>query len=272
MSEEQVVQATEVQAEQVEGTEGSTTQQEDPIQKRAIEMGWRPKEEFDGDDVEFIPAEEFVRRKPLFDKIEHQSKELKDVKKVLRSLQDHHVKVKETEFQRAVDFLKVQKKQAYEEGDTDRIIEIDEQMSEMRESKRQQAQQVNAVDDAKQIHPEFASWVSQNNWYSTDKSLRNFADSLGVSHAKDNPDLSPAEVLKYVTKTVKQTFKEKFENPNKIRAAAVDGGTSSTKVSTGNSSFSLTEDETRVMNQFVRAGILTKEQYIADVKSMRGNG
>ena len=277
MSEEQVVESgesTEVVVEEqegttVEGTESNT--QVDPIEQRAIEMGWRPKEEFDGDEVDFIDAKEFVRRKPLFDKIEHQNKELKEVKKVLKSLQDHHVKVKETEFQRAVDYLKSQKKLAYEEGDTDKIIEIDDQIAEMRSQKQTQAAAVTVSDEAKQIHPDFAKWVNNNSWYAQDKSLRKFADALGVTYAEDNPELSPTEVLKYVTNQVKRAYPDKFTNPNKTKPAAVDGGNSSTKVSTSNGSFQLTEDETRVMNQFVRAGILTKEQYIADVKSMRGD-
>lgn len=268
-------QTTEVQESQeesnntAEGTEGQA--QLSAIEQKAIEMGWRPKEEFDGDETDFIDATEFVRRKPLFDKIEHQNKELKEVKKVLRSLQDHHVKVKETEFQRAVDLLKAQKKQAYEEGDTDRIIEVDDQIADMRAQRTAQAKAVEVTETAQQIHPDFANWVSQNGWYAQDKSLRKFADSLGVSYAEDNPHLTPNEVLKFVTSKVKQAYPEKFTNPNKTKPAAVDGGTQSTKVKQSNGSFQLTEEETRVMNQFVRAGILTKEQYIKDVQSMRGD-
>lgn len=265
--ESQVVEETAVEGTTVEGTEDK---QVDAIEQRALEMGWRPKEDFDGDEADFIDAKEFVRRKPLFDKIEHQNKELKEVKKVLKSLQDHHVKVKETEFQRAVDYLKAQKKQAYEEGDTDKIIEIDDQIAEMRSQKQTQAAAVTVTEEAKQIHPDFANWVSQNRWYAQDKSLRKFADALGVSYAEDNPELSPTEVLKYVTNQVKRAYPDKFTNPNKTKPAAVDGGNSSAKASTSNGSFQLTEDETRVMNQFVRAGILTKEQYISDLKSMRG--
>ncbi len=266
VSEDQVVDQVQ---ENVEGTE----EQISDIEQRALEMGWRPKSDFDGEEADFIDAKEFVRRKPLFDKIEHQSKELKEIRKVLRSLQDHHVKVKETEFQRAVDFLKVQKKQAYEEGDTDKIIEIDDQIAEMRESKRAQAQTVAFNEEAKQMPPEFAAWVTANPWYAQDKSLRTFADSLGVSHAQEFPDKTPQEVLQYVKSAVRRAYPDKFNNPNKTKPAAVDGGTSSTKVGSG-TKFQLTADEERVMKQFERQGIFndkfTKDMYIADVKRTRG--
>ena len=48
-----------------------------PIEEKAIQMGWRPKDQFEGDEEEFIDAKEFVRRQPLFDRIENQNKQLK---------------------------------------------------------------------------------------------------------------------------------------------------------------------------------------------------
>ena len=54
-----------------------------PVEQKALEMGWRPKEEWTGEEGDFISAETFVARKPLFDRIEHQNKELKQVKQYL---------------------------------------------------------------------------------------------------------------------------------------------------------------------------------------------
>ncbi len=271
------VQATEVAStEPVEGQTNvevkATEQTQEPrelsaVEQKALEMGWRPKEEFDGDEEDFIDATEFVRRKPLFDKIEYQSKELKEVKKVLRSLQEHHTKVKETEFKRAVDYLKAQKKEALEVGDMDRVVELDDQLVDIRATQKA-AERVEPA--TQEVHPDFTAWVDTNKWYATDKSLRTFADNLGVSYAQEHPELEPKEVLKYVTATVKRAFPEKFQNPNRTKPAAVDGGSPASKPTKASDSFSLTEEEERVMKQFVRAGILTKEQYINDVKAMRG--
>ena len=36
------------------------------------------------------------------------------------------------------------------------------------------------------------------------------------------------------------------------------------------SSFELTDDERRVMNTFIRTGVMSKEEYISEVKKMRG--
>ena len=69
----------------------------DPFVERALELGWRPQEEWTGPEEEFIDAKEFVRRQPLFEKIEAQSREIRAVKQGLDALKTHHAKVKEVE-------------------------------------------------------------------------------------------------------------------------------------------------------------------------------
>ena len=72
------------------------------VELRAMEMGWRPKEEYNGDEENFIDAKEFVRRKPLFDKIEHQGKQIKAVTKALEALKTHYTRVEEAAVQKAI--------------------------------------------------------------------------------------------------------------------------------------------------------------------------
>lgn len=273
MADEQleVVDQTEVipdsQEESSEGERQETAPSEpSDIEKRAIEMGWRPKEDFAGDDSDFIPAEEFVRRKPLFDKIEHQSRELREIKKTLKALQDHHTKVKETEFTRAVNYLKTQKKSALEDGDHDRVVEIDDQISDIKAAHVAQKQAEQFVDN--QPDPRFVQWVQNNSWYAQDPELRAFADQVGMAYANSNPDVDPVDVLKYVTGRVKKAYSDKFENPARKQPSPVGGSSTSKPVKSDG--FKLTEEEERVMKQFVRQGILTKEEYIKDIKRMRG--
>lgn len=51
------------------------------IELEAMDMGWRPKSEFNGDEDDFIDAKEFVRRKPLFDKIDSTTRELSNLRR-----------------------------------------------------------------------------------------------------------------------------------------------------------------------------------------------
>lgn len=260
----EVVESTATESQNTEQPSGPSA-----IEQKAIEMGWRPKEEFGGDEDDFIDATEFVRRKPLFDKIEHQSKELKEIKRVLRSLQDHHVKVKEVEFKRAVDYLKAQKKEALEVGDHDKVVELDDQLVDLRAAQR--AQEIEqATPSQPTVHPDFSAWVQKNTWYAQDEDLRAFADKVGLDYNKANPELPPVEVLKYVSARVKKVFPHKFSNTERTKPAAVDGGSSTAKPTKASDNFSMTEEEERVMKTFVRAGIMTEADYKKELKAMRG--
>jgi hypothetical protein len=237
------------------------------IEDRAREQGWRPKEEFEGDPSKWVSAETFVAKGELIDRIEALGKKLKDADKTINMLKEHHVKVKESEFKRAVDFLKSQKKVAFEAGDVDKIIEIDDRIAEVRETQKAQAEQME-VDAGNELHPDFAAWVSENKWYERDAEMRADADAFGDAYARNNPNKTPTQVLEYVTNKIKKTYADKFQNPNRTKPNGVEGG--GTRQGGSRDSFSLTEEEAKVMNTFVRNGIMTKEEYIKEVKRMRG--
>jgi hypothetical protein len=238
-----------------------------PFEAKAIEMGWRPKEEWDGPEEEFIDAKEFVRRQPLFEKIESQSKAIKQLAQAFDALKTHHTKVKETEYQRALTSLKAAKREALRDGETDRALAYEEKIDEVEQQKAEfdaEAQKVQ-VPQEPQAHPDFVAWKQKNNWYSKDSELREFADSYGTTLARKG--LAPGEVLDAVAKQVRKAFPEKFTNPNRERAGSVEPPTRTGASQTG---FSLSEDERTIMKKIVRTGVMTEADYIKDIKRMRG--
>ena len=119
------------------------------------------------------------------------------------------------------------------------------------------------------VDPRFSAWVESNKWYEKNPEMREYADIIGQGYASKHKDIDPEDVLTYVTKEVKARFRDNFQNPNREKPSAVEG-TPIASTAKGKSSFELTEDERRVMNTFVRTGVMTKEEYIDQVKSMRG--
>lgn len=275
MSEEQVVE-TQTEVVTGEGTElvqetNTAPQEPSAVEKRALEMGWRPKEEFDGEEEDFIDATEFVRRKPLFEKIDSVGKELRETRKALKALQEHHAKVKEAEFKHALEQLRNEKKQALEEGDADKLIDIDERIADAKVRQVQEERQ--QVQAAQAPHPNFVQWVQKNTWYKEDAELRAISDQIGAAYAVANPDVEPDQVLKYVEGRVKKLYPDKFRNPNKDRPSAVEGRTTSTASKSKGDSISdypLTDEERKVMMSFVRQGVMTKEEYIRDLQRVKG--
>lgn len=246
--------------EQVENTEQQ--QEVDPIVQQASEMGWKPKEEYDGDPSKWVSAEIYVARAPLFEKIESQSKQIKDTQKALQELKAHQTKIAAAEYKRALETLKAQRRAALQEGDLEAAEEFRDQMDDL---KQQQ------VKPEEEIPPAFHEWKSQNSWYDSDEDMRDFADIKGAKFAKDFPN-DPEKVLEKVSEAVKKAFPDKFKkpvNPNREKAPSVEGDSAPVGTATGKG-FKLTEDEERVAARFERQGIMSRADYIKQIKSIRG--
>lgn len=241
------------------------TPQISQIELEAREQGWKPKEEWKGDPDKWRPAKEFVDRGELYSKIDTMGKELKDTKRALQMLQEHHSKVKETEYKKAVEELKALQKKHLESGDSDGYLETTEILSDLRAE--QKARQVVQEITPAQIDPRFVAWVDANKWYETKPEMRQYADIIGQGYAKQHPGIDPTEVLTYVTNEVKQRFKEAFQNPNRDKPNSVESGGRATVSST---KFEMTDEEKRVMNTFVRQGVMSREDYIKELKSQKG--
>ena len=253
----------EIVPEQTEQNEVKT----DPFVERAKEMGWRPIEEWDGEEEDFIDAKEFVRRQPLFEKIEHVTKELKNVKSAFEALKQHHTKVKEVEFKRALDQLKAAKRRALAEGETEQALLLEDKIDEINEQKTEFDNEIKSQPSVQeQPNPAFIQWTRENTWYQKDRAMTAFADKLGVELHQQG--LSPDEVLRRVTQEVKSEFKHKFTNPKREGASAVEsGGRKATKQPETDTS-GMTEEQVKVMNRIVRSGAMTKEQYLKEFRSL----
>ena len=252
---------------QTESTEqNQVTSDVDSYESQARDQGWKPKDEYEGAPDKWRPAKDFVERGELFGKIDHMGKELKETRKALKMLQEHHSKVKETEYNNALRELKTLQKKHLEEGNSDAYLEATELLTDLKAE--QKAREVVGENTTPQPDPRFISWTQENKWYGTNKEMRDFADTVGMGFANRNPGIDPEDVLTYVSKEVKARFKDAFVNPNRSKPSSVEGASAP---SASKGSFELTDDERRTMNTFVRAGVMTKDEYIAEVRKMRGS-
>lgn len=247
-------------------TEEGQEAQLSPVEQEALGSGWVPKEEFHGDEHKWVDAAEYLRRGELFKKIDLQSREIKDVRRALVEMKKLHASVRDVEYQRALDTLKAQKKSALEEGDADAVIAADDRIDMVREQQRLAAfESVDIPEQSGAAHPEFVEWTSRNNWYTADAPMRAYADALGME--LQGTGLAPSQVLKKVEEAVKKEFPNKFQNQRQSRPNPVEGGTPPGR---SNSSFQLSPEERRVMNTFVRQGVMSEKEYITELKRVKG--
>jgi len=230
----------------------------------AMDSGWVPKEEYKGVEHKWVDAGEFLRRGELFKKIEDQSKQLKDVRSALNEMKKLHGQVREVEYKRALDALREQKRTALQEGDADAVIAAEERIDLVKEQVKQLQSEPQAVQETSE-HPEFTQWTDRNSWYKNSGPMKAFADALGQDLARAGN--SPSEVLKKVEAEVRKEFPNKFRNPNQDKPGSVETGQGR---GTSKSSFTLTDEQRRVMNTFVRSGVMTEKQYVEELKRVQG--
>lgn len=244
-----------------------------PIAAKAMQMGWRPQADWDGDPDDWVDAKEYVGRQKLYDRIQDSNKRLKQLEKTLNEFKGHHEKVKETEYKRALETLKQQKIRVLEEGNAAELLEIDDKIDEVKEQMRE------AKQTAKQpeVDPDFqrvmTEWVDRNKWYQNEPDMKKEADLIGYTYVQLNgPGDGPEGVLKAVEKEMRKRYPEKFVNPRKEQAPKVEtGGDKPGTDKADSSNVVLTDEESQAMRKFVRAGLMTEKEYKAEIKRMRGN-
>jgi hypothetical protein len=188
------------------------------------------------------------------------------VRSALEAFKQHHSKVKEAEYNRALQTLQNARKQAFVEGEHERAFAIEEQIVTVQNEKNaivQEARQPVEQSDG-EYTAQFQDWVSRNSWYEDNRLMRKTADTLGKELYEEGH--SPAEVLKLVEKEIKKEFAHKFENKAASRAQAVE---STSRTGSRSDSFQMDATEKEIMRKFVASGVMTEAEYIKELKATR---
>lgn len=259
--------------------EGVEENQLSEVEVRAQGMGWT--KEWDGPKEDFIDAQEFIRRQPLFNKIaenrkqsERLSVELKEVKDSLNQLASHHQKVKETEYQRALKTIRDDKRNALKEGDAIRALELEDQMDVLTEQHKEEIVEIKEqVKEQQQngVSPAFLSWVKNHDWYLKDDEMHDVADGIAASYVQrlkiKGQSIVEQDVFDHVVDKIKKTFPEKFTNPNRERASTVSSSDRQGKPIKSN--FTPSEVERDVARNFVKQGVYkTEQEYYKELKEI----
>jgi len=245
-----------------------------PIETQAREMGWVPREEYEaaGKDVsKWVTPEIFVARAPLFEKIEVEVRDKKALKREvdllkasLNDLKVHAEKIRQSEYNRALEELKAAKRAALAEDDHLKAEDIQERIDTVKESNKPvQVTQPPADTDAADA---FKEWVVDNQWYKLDEEMREHADAIGIRETRKGK--SPEEVLKAVSLEVRKVFKDSphFRNPAKDRAPAVENGNTPPPVKGNGKKYTPSEVEREVARRFVATGVFkTEDDYYAEL-------
>lgn len=245
---------------------------------RAMERGWEPKEKWQGNPDEWIPAKIFNDRGELFGRIAKDKATINELKQSVDALVEDRKKLFDAGYKRAIEDLKRDKRVALEEGDTKAVMEIDDKIDEVREqaTKAQEEFNKSVTPKPQTVNPDFEAWHANNNWYLKDNSLTAFANGLAqdmVEAARSaGTTIHWGKFYNEVTRKVRQKFPEKFESRTRESVLQDDvvgsGGDSTSDKTSSRSSTTLkesdlTDDQRRIMNNILKTTkSISKKEYL----------
>lgn len=246
-----------------------------PDEQRAMEHGWRPKEEWEGDPEDWVSAREFNRRGELFARIAKYGNENKEMRESLKKLFNQHRQLYDAGYKKALNDLKQQKLEAADVGDTRKLLEIDEQIDNLREEHKNAIETFDkevatpstpATNEEHQLA--YEQWMSVNPWYGKNADLTRVADTLAremVSGAqKAGKTVDYKQVLATVAKEVRANNPQYFDKERKT--SNVDTGSPAPRTrGNGNSKYSLSqipEGERDIARTILASTGMKEEEYV----------
>jgi len=242
--------------------EGLEAPQPTPLEAKAREQGWKPKEEYEGDKEEWVDAKEFVKRGELFGKI-------KDLKNELHSRDSRHVEELKTLHNEIFQVRKTALEQAKRDL-TSQIRDTDDKDEAVKLSKElvkveQQLERQPAQNPQAQTIPEVSEWEKKNDWYNKDSDMTFEADTAAAVFLRRNQGPSATAVLEAIDKQMKKLYPEKFGGSKVVTPPSPESGHNKKPAPTGKKTRSdLPEEHRRVMDVFVKRGITTEDKYLKD--------
>ena len=219
-----------------EVAEATGTEIPGEVEAKAREMGWRPKDEWEGDDAGWMEADRFMERqdkrravaneefKTENEKLRAELKaEQAEMKATIEDFKGWQTKAEERIYKKALRDVQATQRKAVEDGDTEAFDAAQKEADELVADAQKPVEQRKVNPD--QI-PAYTAWHAKNSWYNTDLRLTREANALGPEINRIY-GLTPEqpEFYEKITEQLKEDFPDKFENPARKRASAVEEGT-----------------------------------------------
>jgi hypothetical protein len=247
------------------------------IESLAEKLGWN--KDFQG--PEKVDAATYIlKSREIQDTMKEHNKDLKGqiaaLQNSIKAIQEHNEKVYKAEVKKLesdLAKLKKEKLEAIELADVAKVTELDDQIEALQKDlskpKEERTQSVN-------VNPVYDEWIKENEWYEQDDEMAIFADNVAEQYKG-----APLERLySIVRQKVQEVFPDRFENVSQSSKPVKEqdkpiGPSSPVEKGGGRenkNNFSvndLTPEQRDIMRQFVKTGVMTEKQYIADIAKMQ---
>lgn len=252
------------------------------LEDRARERGWRPLDEFEGDESTWVDANTYMVKGELMDVISERNRHIKrleqdnaEIKDTVQHLKKHYEETAKLEVEKRLKELRAEKAHAMSLDDHERAMELDDEIIELREQQKAVEKETKAAPQNNQPAPEIVAWLKDNPW--ADDTSHKFDNEL----AQEGLSLMQAEIIRRggqvddigkVLSTVKskleRMYPEKF-TPQRRPSPSVDAPAPTGKGRGGSLVNKMTAEQRRFGESFVKAGAYDKlEDYAKKLQEM----
>lgn len=238
-------------------------------EQRAVQLGWTPKDQWSGDPSAWRPADVWLDRGEMLRDISQLKSKLASTEKQVAEAFKRGVQMTEHRFKEEIATLRAARKEAFQEGDFDRVDKIEERIDTLKEQQKQEAKK---PQQEPQAPPEFHVFLQRNPWYNSDKENRAIADGIGFSYLQTNPDAAPADLYFYVEQKMQQIMNKGAPQQKKSppspeggkqaagRSPAAGGGGSLSGIEA-----QMSDQDRSIMNTLVKTGVFSsKDEYLKE--------
>ena len=270
--EEPIQQEPVVETAAAVGPEAAPPREYSEIELQAIEMGWKPLEEFNGDTTLFKSAEKFVEQKPLYDKLEATNRKTKEVEKLLKQSIEYNRKLAQREKDKELELLRYKRQEAVSLGDEETFAEADKAYIAKLQTPVDPIVEMTTEPLADEDVKEIAAFKERNKTWCNDttedgRMMSQAAAAMCSMLEKDMPGKSSREYLALVEKGIKAAFPHKFKNAARSAPAAVGSGSRPVGAAPAASMAGMSDYQKHMMQEFVKAGGKASE-YIDQLKQL----
>lgn len=242
-----------------------------PAEEKARKNGWLPEADWHGDSGDWVDYKDFNLRGEFMGRIQEQSSiinhltnKVADRDTALQEMAELHAKTSEREYKKALSDLLNQKKEALADDNYDKVVDIDEEISEIKAAKPVPQTEEVVQQDA-EIPKEIVEWLSkpEQSWYHTDNVLRMMAEGFAVGLQQENPNIPPLQLIEQVNKKIRAEMPHKFNTEAGVDTGGEYTANPNRKGTGSKRTFADLDDEQKaVCKRLERLGTLTRAKYI----------
>lgn len=240
------------------------------FETEARAQGWVPEAEFKGDKkpAQFLDAESFVKRgEEIAPFVKKENQRLKD--ELARKDADYAKRFERLEKTSTTAFealkrtheselakVKSEQRAAVAAGDDKEFDRLEKVRDGLEKSAPKLEEPAKATPE-QTFEQERDAWVKENDWFTKDFDLQDWAIRYSDFHGRQNPQLSFRENMAAVAEEAKRRFPDKFGGKKPSGHSAVDGGSDFAGVfkSNGKSEADLPAEARAAGERFVKQGL-----------------